>query len=458
MTYCSLAPTLSLVLLSHSSSNYLSLYPYARGRWGLTCPVYATQPTVEMGRVVCLAEAESWRAECPVESEDVAEDDGSKKPLKGPFVPTVEEVHEAFDWIKAVRYSQPLHLGGQYFKSLLREASAYMLSCCSGDFSHLLLTPFASGHTLGGSLFKIRSPTSGTVLYAVGVNHTSERHLDGMVGVQNGPTGYADGVLRPDLLIAEGGRSMVVNPKRKEREAALIGTYKYYPTINYSECQLDTITSTLESNHSVLLPVDPSPRLLELMILLDQHWTFKRTPKVKQQRYNEPPADLWPYPLCVVSKTAQDMVAFARSLIDWMGGVVKDSAGDMVDVGRGKRARGARMALGSEYGVLDFRHVLFFLNTTDLLQTYPLTRPKLVLAVPPTMSHGPSRFLFTAMANTEGNVIMLTGRSEEQTLARDLYNRWERSQTAGSKWGEGKIGHLTRLEGKLQVEVSAIPV
>lgn len=110
-----------------------------------------------------------------------------------------------------------------------------MLSCYSGDFSHLLLTPFASGHTLGGSLFKIRSPTSGTVLYAVGINHTSERHLDGMVGVQNGPTGYADGVLRPDLLIVEGGRSMVVNPKRKEREAALIGTYRFHPTINCSE-------------------------------------------------------------------------------------------------------------------------------------------------------------------------------------------------------------------------------
>ena len=110
-----------------------------------------------------------------------------------------------------------------------------MLSCYSGDFSHLLLTPFASGHTLGGSLFKIRSPTSGTVLYAVGVNHTSERPLDGLVGVQNGPTGYADGVLRPDLLIVEGGRSMVVNPKRKEREAALIGTYRFHPTINCSE-------------------------------------------------------------------------------------------------------------------------------------------------------------------------------------------------------------------------------
>lgn len=31
-------------------------------------------------------------------------------------------------------------------------------------------------------MFKLRSPTSGTVLYAVGMNHTSERHIDGMVG------------------------------------------------------------------------------------------------------------------------------------------------------------------------------------------------------------------------------------------------------------------------------------
>lgn len=118
-----LAPTLSLVLLSHSPTNYLGLYAYARAHWGLKCPVYATQPTVEMGRVVCLAEAESWRAECPVpevEGEELEVDDNGvivadqqRKPLRGPFVPTVEEIHEAFDWIKATRYNQPLHLGGE---------------------------------------------------------------------------------------------------------------------------------------------------------------------------------------------------------------------------------------------------------------------------------------------------------------------------------------------------------
>lgn len=131
LTDTRIAPTLSLVLLSHSPSNYLSLYPYARAHWGLTCPVYATQPTVEMGRVVCLADVESWRSEHAVEDdvqpvkqeengEDAEMDEGAvavvdkgKKPLRGPFVPTVEEVHEAFDWVKAIRYNQPLHLGGK---------------------------------------------------------------------------------------------------------------------------------------------------------------------------------------------------------------------------------------------------------------------------------------------------------------------------------------------------------
>ncbi|OCF33419.1 cleavage and polyadenylation specificity factor subunit 2 [Kwoniella heveanensis BCC8398] len=435
-----LAPTLSLVLLSHSPTNYLSLYPYARARWGLTCPVYATQPTVEMGRVVCLSEVESWRSECAVNGPEEGAVEGEakgsnknkgKRPLRGPFVPTAEEVHEAFDWIKAIRYNQPLHLGG--------------------DLSHLLLTPFPSGHTLGGTLFKIRSPTSGTVLYAVGINHTSERHLDGMVGGQNGPTGYAEGVLRPDLLIVEGGRSEVVNPKRRERETAL----------------LDLVTSTLHSGHSVLLPCDPSPRLLELLILLDQHWTFKLTSAQKKPRQTQQPqgSDAWPYPLCLVSRTGQDMVAFARSLIEWMGGVVKETGGEGVvgdlsaTKGKKRKGRGAAAALASEYGALDFRHVQCFATPGDLLQTYPSMRPKLVLAIPPTMSHGPSRFLFTAMANTEGNVVLLTSRSEAGTLARELYERWEKNQEDAAKWGHGRIGKIAFLDGQLEVQMdSKVPL
>lgn len=40
---------------------------------------------------------------------------------------------------------------------------------------------------------------------------------------QGGASGYAEEILRPDLLIVEGGRSQIVNPKRRDRETALLG-------------------------------------------------------------------------------------------------------------------------------------------------------------------------------------------------------------------------------------------
>lgn len=47
--------------------------------------------------------------------------------------------------------------------------------------------------------------------------------LNLLPGPGSGPDGYSEGVLRPDLLIVEGGRSEIVNPKRRDREKALLG-------------------------------------------------------------------------------------------------------------------------------------------------------------------------------------------------------------------------------------------
>lgn len=90
-----------------------------------------------------------------------------------------------------------------------------------------------------------------------------------------------------------------------------------------------------------------------------------------------------------------------------------------------------------------------------LLRKYPLITPKLVLAIPTTMSHGPSRFLFTLMAGNPNNVILLTNRGEDDTLARDLYSRWESDQAEDAKWGQGKIGELTPLKGKFEIEMDS---
>lgn len=236
----------------------------------------------------------------------------------------------------------------------------------------------------------------------------------------------------------------------------------------------DTISSTLESHSSVLLPCDPSPRLLELLVLLDQHWSFKSSEN-SNARYRNP--DPWVYPLCLVSRTAQDMVSFARSLIEWMGGVVRDAAVG-VDEELTRKRRRTRGGQNNEtsYGALDFksvyilisicqrggtvtdvfRHVQFFATPVELMQAYPLNRPKMVLAIPPSMSHGPSRWLFTAMAGMEGNVILLTSQGEDGTLSRELFEDWQLSQSEDKRYGSGKIGTKSKIDQQLAIAVCCI--
>ncbi len=189
--------------------------------------------------------------------------------------------------------------------------------------SHLLLTPYSSGHTLGGTIFKLRSPTSGSIVYAVGMNHTTERHLDPTVLLPGAGTGRGsiEGLQRPDLLIAEGGRSLIVGAKQKDRAKAL----------------LDIVTNTLRAKRSLLFPVDASPRLLELLILLDQHRSFQ----IAQDMQNRS-GEQWNHPICLVSRTGQEMMAFARSLLEWMGGSVAREEDEAQSGSSGrKRQRGA---------------------------------------------------------------------------------------------------------------------
>ena len=95
----------------------------------------------------------------------------------------------------------------------------------TGKCQGLTITPFAAGHTLGGTLWKIRSPSSGTIIYAVDLNHMKERHLDGTVLIKGGASGSSvfEPLARPDLLITDAERTLVTMPRRKDRDATLLG-------------------------------------------------------------------------------------------------------------------------------------------------------------------------------------------------------------------------------------------
>jgi cleavage and polyadenylation specificity factor subunit 2 len=87
------------------------------------------------------------------------------------------------------------------------------------------------------------------------------------------------------------------------------------------------------------------------------------------------------------------------------------------------------------------------------LETYSSKDPKLILAVPASFSHGPSRLLFADFAAVPDNVILLTDRGEEGTLGRILFERWNKSQRAEEKWDKGKLGNNVMLDGSLQLRV-----
>ncbi|EPQ59026.1 hypothetical protein GLOTRDRAFT_113854 [Gloeophyllum trabeum ATCC 11539] len=415
------APSVDLVLLSHGDLAHSGFYPYAFSRWGLKAPAYTTLPVQAMGRVAAAEDVDGVRDEEDVgDDEDKKESDAdamdtstdveSAKEKKGrKYVATVQEVHEAFDSINVLRYSQPCHLQGK----------------CQG----LTITPFNAGHTLGGTIWKIRSPSAGTILYAVDMNHMKERHLDGTVLMRQAAGGVFEPLARPDLLITDAERANVLSSRRKDRDAALI----------------DTITTTLSSRHSVLMPCDSSTRVLELLVLLDQAWNYSR---IK-------------FPICLLSRTGREMLTFVRSMMEWLGGTVnKEDVGEdgtRQSQQQNKRKRvdedGDEDALGAF--ALRFRHLEIFPTPQHLTQTYSSKDPKLILAVPASLSHGPSRIIFSEFAAIPDNVVLLTGRSEEGTLGRILFDTWNNAQRAEHKWDKGKIGSNIMMDGILHMKMNS---
>jgi len=344
-------------------------------------------------------------------------------------VATPDEVDVAFDHISTLRYLQPTQLEGK----------------CAG----LTLTAYSAGHTLGGAVWKLRSPSSGTLLIALDWNHNRERHIDGTslisTSVNNaltptGPSsssgGIADAIRRPDVLITSMARASYTNSRRKDRDAAL----------------LDVIHNTIRGGHSVLIPVDASARLLELLVLLDQHWAFAY-PHVR-------------FPLCLVSATGKEVVERARTLMEWMtrewarANASQAGAEEGNEAPPPKRQRGQRgMASQAPASPLDFQYLRIFSTLSAMDEAVSPAEAKVVLAWPPSLTYGPSRKLLTRMGRNEKDVIILTQHGEPGSLGRDLYEKWESKQDASAQWGKGKVGKPVEVNDTVEIVLhSKVPL
>jgi cleavage and polyadenylation specificity factor subunit 2 len=204
----------------------------------------------------------------------------------------------------------------------------------------------------------------------------------------------------------------------------------------------DTITTTLERRSSLLLPCDSSTRVLELLVLLDQQWSFLRLN----------------YPICLLSRTGREMLTFVRSMMEWLGGTIsKEDVGEEGNrrQDRNKRRRDDDNEVEEALGALAlrFKHLEFFPNPQAMLQRHSSKDPKLILAIPASLSHGPSRQLFADFAAIPDNVVLLTQRGAEGTLARALFNKWNNYQRGDDRWDKGRIGRNVMLDGPIKIKV-----
>ncbi|WFD29973.1 hypothetical protein MSPP1_000987 [Malassezia sp. CBS 17886] len=393
-----IAPSIDVVLLTHAELAHIGLYAYAYAHYGLKCPAYATLPVQKMGRLALLEAARSWRGEV-----DVA----AAAPAR--VIASDAEIEEAFDTIRAVRYLQPMRLDGK----------------CVG----LVLTAYNAGHTLGGAVWKLRSPSSGTVVMALDWNHHRERHLDGTALLATAGADLDDGralrrltdsVGRPDILITDAERALCTNARRKDRDAVL----------------LDRIHHTLQGGHSVLIPVDASARVLELLVLLDQHWAYT----YKHQRF----------PICFVSHTGQEVVERARTFLEWMS---RDCAAQML-AGDAKGAR--RRDFGRQHALrspLEFPYLRHFASVEALHQALAPSQVKVVIATPPSLTHGHARALLPEFLSDPDSLVILTSRGAPGSIVRTLWERWNAQQARASGWRDGAVGTPASVGGSLSYEL-----
>ena len=149
------APSVDAVLVSHPDTEHLGALPYAFGKLGLNCKVYATLPVHKMGLMYMYDHflSRSYDTYFTLFS--------------------LDDVDKAFGSFVPVRYAQHSALEGN----------------CHG----ISVTAHAAGHMLGATVWKVHKDSE-DVLYAVDYNHRKEKHLNGTT---------LESLKRPSVLITD---------------------------------------------------------------------------------------------------------------------------------------------------------------------------------------------------------------------------------------------------------------
>ncbi|XP_045464332.1 probable cleavage and polyadenylation specificity factor subunit 2 [Harmonia axyridis] len=206
--------TIDAVLISYPDVLHMGALPYAVGKLGLNCPIYATIPVYKMGQMFLY---DLYQSHFNMEDFDIL---------------SLDDVDATFERIIQLKYNQSVPLKGKGYG--------------------LTITPLPAGHMIGGTIWKIMKSGEEDIIYANDFNHKKERHLNGC---------ELEKLQRPSLLIIDAFNANYQQARRRARDEKL----------------MTNILQTLRNNGNVLIAVDTAGRVLELAHMLDQLWRNKES-------------------------------------------------------------------------------------------------------------------------------------------------------------------------------------
>lgn len=241
--------TVDAVLLSHGDLLHCGALPAIINDLNPNAAIYATVPVHHLGLMTLY------------DTLQALEPFNSLSTWTSLF--SYDEVDLAFERIQKLRYSQPVNLT-----------------------SSIVISPLPAGHTLGGSMWRIRKPPSEDILYTSAFNHKREAHLEGAL---------FDSITRPSLMIVNAQQALAPAVVRKDRDAGFF----------------NAISSVIRGGGSVLVPVDSALRVLELAYVLDSEWDehIKTSSNHSVKVY-------------LLTNQSYRTAEFAKGMLEWMSGSI----------------------------------------------------------------------------------------------------------------------------------------
>ena len=407
--YCRQVPTLSLILLTHATTDHIAAFAHCCKHFPLftRIPVYATSPVIALGRTLLQdLYASTPLAATTIPNNDLNEASYASQQIPSDFLlqpPTLDEIATYFSLIHPLKYSQPHQPLGSPF---------------SPPLNGLTITAYNSGHTLGGTIWHIQHGLE-SIVYAVDWNQGRENVFAGAAwlgGAGGGGAEVIEQLRKPTALVcsSKGGQKPSSGGRAKRDEDLL-----------------EKVRSCVARGGTVLIPTDSSARVLELAYLMDHAWRADDDGQLKSAK------------LYLAGRNMHSTMRYARSMLEWMDDSIVREFEAVVD--GVKKPNGATEAArqGKDTGPLDFR----FLRILDrkgqvdrVLQSGNESGSptgKVILASDSSLEWGFSKQTLKYVAQDPKNMLILTehpplSSETRPSLARTLWTWWKARSEAGA--------------------------